>query len=536
MVKKIIFGEEARKQLMNGIDTAVNAIKITLGPQGKNVVLSKGYSVEIVNDGVTIAEEIELEEGFEKVGAELVKEVAQKTQSKVGDGTTTSSLLLQSIVKQGLKNISSGANSIQIKKGIEKAVENVVEFLNNKKIMVDSDEKIQQVATISANNDEVIGKLIFDAMKKVGNEGIITVEESNSIETKLKVVEGMELNEGFESPYMITDQEKMESVLESPLVLIYDGNINNVQDFVPVIEKSMQESRPLLIISEGLSQEVLATLILNILRGTIKCCAIKSPGFGEEKKQILEDIAILTGGEVISSEKGIKISDAVNYLGTTEKVRCAKDKTLIIGGQGNNENIEKRVRSIELQIKNESSDYEKDNLRKRLGKLMGGVAVIEVGAATETELKEKKLRIDDALNATRAAVEEGYVVGGGIALLNASKSLSNFKLQEDENIGVDIIRRSLEEPVIQLVENSGKNGFVYVEKIKEMNDENQGYDARAGEIVDLIERGVIDPVKVVRVALQGAASVASLILTSDAIISEVGDKKEKDSMPDLSSI
>lgn len=285
MVKKIIFGEEARKQLMNGIDTAVNAIKITLGPQGKNVVLSKGYSVEIVNDGVTIAEEIELEEGFEKVGAELVKEVAQKTQSKVGDGTTTSSLLLQSIVKQGLKNISSGANSIQIKKGIEKAVENVVEFLNNKKTMVDSDEKIQQVATISANNDEAIGKLIFDAMKKVGNDGIITVEESNSIETKLKVVEGMELNEGFESPYMITDQEKMESVLESPLVLIYDGNINNVQDFVPVIEKSMQESRPLLIISEGLSQEVLATLILNILRGTIKCCAIKSPGFGEEKNR-----------------------------------------------------------------------------------------------------------------------------------------------------------------------------------------------------------------------------------------------------------
>ncbi len=533
MAKQLIFDEKARQALMSGVEQLTKAVKITLGPKGRYVVLGKSFgSPTIINDGVTIAKEIDLKDPYEDMGAKLVKEVATKTQEVAGDGTTTATILAQAILHRGMKNITVGANPIEIKRGIDKATEAVVNTIKGMSEEVRTREKITQVATISANNDEVIGNLISDAMDKVGTAGVITVEEAKSMETSLEVVEGMQLDKGYISPYMATDKEGMEAVLENPLILLFDKKISSMKDFLPILETTVKENKPLLIIAEDVDGEALATIVLNIIRGTLKVCAVKAPGFGDERKEMLEDIAALTGANVISEELGMKLENAkLSDLGSAKKVRVNKDKTIIIEGEGKKEDIQRRISILEGRIKLEESEYKKNDLKKRLGKLSGGVAVINVGAATETELKEKKSRIDDALNATKAAIEEGVVAGGGVALLRAAKELTNFSLEGDQKIGVEIVRDAIEEPLKQIAANAGKEGSVVLEKLKAEANPNMGYDAKTDAYVDMIQAGIIDPVKVVRSALQNAASIAGMMLTTEALVADIPEKKSEMPMP-----
>ena len=533
MAKQLIFDDDARHALMRGVDQLANTVKITLGPKGRNVVLSSPFgSPTITNDGVTIAKEIDLEDPYEDMGAKLVKEVATKTQDVAGDGTTTATLLAQAILHKGMRNITVGANPIEIKRGIDKATKAVVEDIQSKSEEVKGKDKITQVATISANNDEVIGNLISDAMEKVSAAGVITVEEAKSMDTYLEVVEGMQFDKGYISPYMSTDTEKMEAVLEEPRILLFDKNISSMKDFLPVLEAVVKENKPLLIIAEDVEGEALATTVLNIIRGTLKVCAVKAPGFGDERKEMMEDIAAVTGAKVISEEKGMKLENTtLADLGGARKIRVNKEKTIIIEGQGSKDDIERRVSIIEGQIKLEDSDYKVKNLKKRLGKLAGGVAVINVGAATETELKDKKMRIDDALNATKAAIEEGVVAGGGIALLRAARALDGLSLEGDQEIGRNIILQAIEEPLKQIATNAGKEGSVVVEHLKSETNPNIGYDAKTDVYKDMVEAGIIDPVKVVRSALQNAASIASLVLTTEALVADIPE--EKGAMPPM---
>src|SRR3989344_666226 len=533
MAKQIIFDEHARSSLIKGIDKVANTVKVTLGPKGRNVILDKQPSPLITNDGVTIAKEIELKDKFENIGAKLIKEVASQTQDKAGDGTTTAVLLAQLMITEGLKNIAAGSNPIEIKKGIEAATERIVEILKEKSTRVSSKEQIAQVATISANDDEKIGKLIAEAMEKVGADGVITVEEAKSTETNLELVEGMQLDKGYLSPYMATDQEKMETSFEDPYILITDKSISSVKELVPALEAVSNESRPLLIIADDVEGEALTTLVINLLRGAIKVCAVKSPGFGEEKRDLLEDIAILTGGKLISKEREDKLEDVkLSDLGSAAKIKVTKDETLIIEGRGKKDEIEKRIRSIKSRLDSETSDFLKEDLQKRLAKLSGGVAVINVGAVTETELKEKKMRIDDALHATKAAVEEGVVSGGGIALLHSAKSLETLYLPNEQSVGVKIVKKALEGPIRQIAINSGKDGSEVLANLQGKS-ESIGYNARTDKYENLFEAGVIDPTKVVRNAFQTASSIAALVLTTQALVAdfESEDKEKADSNP-----
>nr|PZN71481.1 MAG: chaperonin GroEL [Bacillota bacterium] len=534
--KQILFDEAARRKLLAGVDALANTVKVTLGPRGRNVVLDKKFGAPTVaNDGVTIAREIELEDPFENMGAQLVKEVATKTNDVAGDGTTTSTVLAQAIVKEGLKNVTGGANPMLLKRGIEKAVEVAVEALRKQAIPVETNKAIAEVASISANNDREIGELVAKAMDTVGKDGVITVEESKTLHTELETVEGMQFDRGYISAYMVTDTEKMEAVLNEPYILITDKKISSVQDLLPILEKVVQRGKPLLIIAEDVEGEALATLVLNKLRGTLQVAAVKAPGFGDRRKAMLEDIAILTGGEVISEELGRKLENAtIEMLGQARQVRVEKEKTTIIDGAGSSEKIKARVAAIKRQIEETTSDFDREKLQERLAKLAGGVAVIKVGAATEVELKEKKLRIEDALNATRAAVEEGIVAGGGVALLQTQKAIDELiqKLEGDEKVGAQIVRRAVEEPLRCIVENGGLEGSVVVEKVRSLPP-NHGFDALKEEYVDMIAAGIIDPVKVTRSALQNAASIASLILTTEALVAEKPEKKENNPPPNM---
>lgn len=526
--KEIIFREEARRALERGVNALADAVRITLGPKGRNVVLEKKFgSPMITNDGVTIAREIELTDPLENMGAQLVKEVATKTNDVAGDGTTTAALLAQAIVREGMKNVAAGANPMIIKRGIEKAVEKAVDAIKGAAKQVESKAAIEQVASISAN-DESIGKLIADAMEKVGKDGVITVEESKGIGTTLEVVEGMNFDRGYISPYMITDTDKMEAVLNEPYILITDRKISAIADLLPILEKIVQTGKPCLIIAEDIEGEALATLVLNKLRGTLACAAVKAPGFGDRRKAMLEDIAILTGGTVISEELGLKLDKAtLDMLGKADKVRVKKEETVIVGGKGDQNKITARVTSIKKQIEETTSDFDREKLQERLAKLAGGVAVIQVGAATETEMKEKKLRIEDALNATRAAVEEGIVPGGGVAYIQAIKALDDIATATlDEKTGVDIIRRALEEPVRQIANNAGVEGSVVVEKVKS-SEPGVGFNALTGEYVNMIEAGIVDPAKVTRTALQNAASIAAMILTTETLVAEKPEKEKE---------
>ncbi len=526
--KEIIFREEARRALERGVNSLADAVRITLGPKGRNVVLEKKFgSPMITNDGVTIAREIELTDPLENMGAQLVKEVATKTNDVAGDGTTTAALLAQAIVREGMKNVAAGANPMIIKRGIEKAVEKAVEAIKGAAKQVESKAAIEQVASISAN-DESIGKLIADAMEKVGKDGVITVEESKGIGTTLEVVEGMNFDRGYISPYMITDTDKMEAVLNEPYILITDRKISAIADLLPILEKIVQTGKPCLIIAEDIEGEALATLVLNKLRGTLACAAVKAPGFGDRRKAMLEDIAILTGGTVISEELGLKLDKAtLDMLGKADKVRVKKEETVIVGGKGDQSKITARVASIKKQIEETTSDFDREKLQERLAKLAGGVAVIQVGAATETEMKEKKLRIEDALNATRAAVEEGIVPGGGVAYIQAIKALDDIATAAlDEKTGIDIIRRALEEPVRQIANNAGAEGSVVVEKVKS-SAPGIGFNALTGDYVNMIEAGIVDPAKVTRTALQNAASIAAMILTTETLVAEKPEKEKE---------
>ncbi len=526
MAKKIMFDENSRRTLLNGADKVANTVKVTLGPRGRNVVLDKG-SPTVTNDGVTIAKEIELHDKFENLGASLIKEVAQKTQDGAGDGTTTAIVLAQSMLHAGMKNITAGANPMEVKRGIEKATATVVERIKKEAIPVKGKEQIAQVATISANNDEEIGSFIAEAMEKVGHDGVITVEEAKSVETSVEVVEGMELERGFISPYMATDHEKMVAELENPYILLTDKKISNLKNLIPVLEKTMRAERPLLIIADDVEGEALAALVLNLIRGSLKVCAIKAPGFGDEKKEILEDLASLTGASVIAEEKGIKLEDVTEEMfGSAKKVKVDKEKTVIIEGAGTK--VKERVTILENQLKT-AKEYQKEDLRKRIAKLSGGVAVIRVGAATETELKEKKMRIDDALHATKAAVEEGVVTGGGLTLFRASKAIEELKLQGDQAVGAAIVKRSLEEPVRQIAANAGLEGAEVLARIKEQADAKVGFNARTMKYEDLIKAGVLDPAKVVRLELQNAASIAAMVLTTEALVTDYDEEKDEKS-------
>jgi chaperonin GroEL len=526
--KQILFDESARRKLEAGVNALANTVKVTLGPRGRNVVLDKKFGAPaIANDGVTIAREIELEDPFENMGAQLVKEVATKTNDVAGDGTTTSTVLAQAIVREGLKNVTAGANPMILKKGIEKAVEAAVAAMKADAIPVETSKAIAEVASISANNDYEIGKLVAEAMDKVGKDGVITVEESKTLATELETVEGMQFDRGYISAYMVTDTEKMEVVLQEPYILITDKKISAIQDLLPVLEKIVQRGKPLLIISEDIEGEALSTLIVNKLRGTLQVAAVKAPGFGDRRKAMLEDIAILTGGEVISEELGRKLDSAgPESFGQCRQVRIEKEKTTIVEGRGSAETIKARVASIKRQIEETTSDFDREKLQERLAKLAGGVAVIKVGAATEVELKEKKLRIEDALNATRAAVEEGIVAGGGVALLQTQKAIDAVVagLEGDEKVGAQIIRRAVEYPLRTIVENGGIEGSVVVEKVKNL-PKGHGFNAMTEEYGDMFGFGVTDPVKVTRSALQNAASIASLILTTEAAVTEKPEPK-----------
>ena len=534
MSKKIQYSVDARDGLKRGVDALANAVKVTLGPKGRNVVIDKKFgSPTITKDGVTVAKEIELKDPIENMGAQMVKEVASKTADLAGDGTTTATVLAQAIVTAGLKNVAAGANPMDLKRGIDKAVDVVIDSLKKQSQKVgDDNKKIQQVASISANNDEVIGKLIADAMAKVGKEGVITVEEAKGTETEVKTVEGMQFDRGYLSAYFVTNADKMEVEMESPFILIYDKKISNMKELLPILELVVQTGKPLMIISEDVEGEALATLVVNKIRGSLKIAAVKAPGFGDRRKAMLEDIAILTGGKVISEETGMKLEDAkLESLGRAEKITVDKDNTTIINGGGKKEDIVSRVNQIKAQIENTTSDYDKEKLQERLAKLAGGVAVLYIGAASEVEMKEKKDRVDDALHATRAAVEEGIVAGGGVAYIRAIDALEKLKgANEDENTGIQIIRRALEEPLRQIVENAGDEGSVVVNKVKE-GKADFGYNARTEVYENLIAAGVIDPTKVARVALQNAASVASMILTTECILAE--EREDKPGMPQM---
>jgi chaperonin GroEL len=523
-----MFDEAARQALLKGVDKVANTVKITLGPKGRYVVLDKMSNPVVTNDGVTIAKEIELHDKFENMGAKLTKEVASKTQDTAGDGTTTACLLAQSIVTEGLKNVTSGANPIEIKRGIERATQAVVGFLKEKSVEVRDKDTIIQVATISANNDEEMGKLIADAMEKVGNDGVITVEEAKSMETSLDVVEGMQFERGFISPYMATDHEKMVAELEEPYILITDKKISNMKQIVPILERVASEGRPLLIIAEDIDGEAQATLILNIIRGSLKVCAVKAPGFGDEQKEMLEDIAILTGAKVVSEDKGLKLDSVTEeMLGSCRRVTIDNEKTTIVEGKGEKRSIALRKQQLEAQVRTADSDFKKEDLKKRLAKLGGGVAVIQVGAATETEMKEKKMRIDDALNATQAAVEEGVVTGGGVTLFRAKSVVSALKLPNDQQIGAKIVLRAIEEPVRQIAKNAGREGAEVASRLSAGKSDKLGYNAKTDEYEDLYAAGVIDPTKVVRSALQNAASIAAMILTTESAVTDYDSEKDE---------
>ncbi|MFH1173538.1 MAG: chaperonin GroEL [archaeon] len=529
MAKQIQFDEHARQALLKGVNKVANTVKITLGPQGRNVILDKPTHPLVTNDGVTIAKEIELKDKFENMGAKLIKEVASKTQDVAGDGTTTATLLTQAMITEGLKNITSGANPIEIKKGIEKTTLAVVEYVQQRSSPVQDKENIVQVATISANNDEFIGQLIADAMEKVGNAGVITVEDGKGMETELEVVEGMQFERGFISPYMATDHEKLLTELDDPYILITDKKLSSMKELVPLLERVVGEGRSLFIIADDIEGEAQAALILNIIRGTIKVCAVKAPGFGDEQKEILEDIATLTGAKVVSEEKGMKLDTTENVLGSARKIRVDSEKTIIIEGKGNKKFIEARKHLLENQIRLVDMDYKKQDLKKRLAKLGGGVAVIRVGAATETEMKEKKMRIDDALNATKAAVEEGVIPGGGVTLLRAIEHVKQLVLENDQNIGKHIILHALEAPIRQIAENAGKEGAEVIARLKHEQNPNVGYNAKKDCYEDLVRAGVIDPTKVVRNALQNAASIAAMVLTTEALVTDFDDDKDEKS-------
>ncbi len=526
MAKLIEYDSEARAKLKSGIDQLAKAVKVTLGPKGRNVVIDKKFgSPTITKDGVTVAKEIELEDVFENMGAQMVKEVASKTSDNAGDGTTTATILAQSIYTEGLRNVTAGANPTEIKKGIEKAVRTIVEDLKKMSREVAGKTEIAQVGSISANNDETIGSLIADAMEKVGKDGVITVEEAKSIETSLDVVEGMQFDRGYVSPYFVTDAENMESVLEDPAILIYDKKISSMKDLLPILEKTAQAGQGLLIIAEDIEGEALATLVVNKLRGTLKITAVKAPGFGDRRKAMLDDLAVLTGGRVISEEAGFKLENTtVTDLGTAKRVVIDKDNTTIVEGAGKTEDIKGRVGQIRAQIDNTESDYDREKLQERLAKLAGGVAVIKIGAATEVEMKEKKARVEDALHATRAAVEEGIVPGGGVALLRTQGLLDSLKVDGDQEIGVNIVKRAVEEPIRQIVNNAGLEGAVVVEEVKKQKGAS-GFNAATEIYEDLMKAGIIDPTKVTRTALENASSVAGLLLMTEGL---VADQPEKD--------
>lgn len=533
MAKILKFDEEARKKLEIGVNTLADAVKVTLGPRGRNVVLEKSYgSPLITNDGVSIAKEIELEDPFENMGAQLIKEVATKANDVAGDGTTTATILAQAIVKEGLKMVSAGANPMFIKKGIEKATKEVINHLKARAKKIESNEEIAQVASISAG-DEEIGKLIAQAMEKVGETGVITVEEAKSLETTLEVVEGMQFDKGYVSPYMVTDSERMVAELDNPFILITDKKISNMKDILPILEQTVQTSRPMLIIADELEGEALTTLVINKLRGTLNVVAVKAPAFGDRRKAMLEDIAILTGGEVISEEKGMRLEEtSIPQLGSAKKVKVTKDATIIVDGMGEAEIIKGRVTAIKNQIAETTSDYDKEKLQERLAKLSGGVAVIKVGAATETEMKDKKLRIEDALNATRAGVEEGIVSGGGTILVEIAKDMDSFKLEGEEGIGVEIVKKALTAPLRQIAENAGVDGAVVLEKVKDM-PEGYGFNAASEKYVNMIEEGILDPVKVTRSAIQNAASVSALILTTEVLVASKKEPKQPEMNPGM---
>jgi chaperonin GroEL len=527
MPKQLMFDQEARAALLRGIDIMAEAVKATLGPKGRNVVIDKKFgSPTITKDGVTVAKEVELKDHNENMGAQMLKEVASKTSDVAGDGTTTATVLAQAIFREGLKNVTAGANPMGLKRGIEQAVEKVVEDLKKMSKTTKDKKEIAQVASIAANNDKTIGNLIAEAMEKVGKDGVITVEEAKAMETTLEVVEGMEFDRGYLSPYFVTDSERMEAVLEDAIILIHEKKISVMKDMLPLLEQVARAGKPFLIIAEEVEGEALATLVVNKLRGTLNCCAVKAPGFGDRRKAMLEDIAILTGGKAITEDLGIKLENIkLDDLGKAKKVVVDKDNTTIIEGAGKPKEIEGRIKQIRAQIEETTSDYDREKLQERLAKLAGGVAVIKVGSATETEMKEKKARVEDALNATRAAVEEGIVPGGGVALLRAARALDNVKLSGDEATGASIVKRALEEPIRQIVENAGHEGSVVVEKVKAASSPSQGFDAETNEYVDMLQAGIIDPTKVERVALQNAASIASLLLTTEALVTDIPEKQ-----------
>lgn len=532
MAKDIKFDVEARDLLKQGVDKLANAVKITLGPKGRNVVIEKKFGApQITKDGVTVAKEIELEDAFENTGAQLVKSVASKTGDDAGDGTTTATILTQAIVSEGLKNVTAGANPMDLKRGIDKAVSAVVEYIKNHAEQVgDNYDKIEQVATVSANNDAEIGKLLADAMRKVSKNGVITIEESKSRDTNIGVVEGMQFDRGYLSSYFVTDTDKMESVMENPYILIYEKKISNIKEFLPILQNAAESGRPLLVIAEDVDSEALTTLVVNRLRAGLKICAVKAPGFGDRRKAMLEDIAILTGGVVISEEKGLKLEQAtLEMLGSAEKVTVTKDYTTVVNGGGQSENIQARINQIKAEIENTTSSYDKEKLQERLAKLSGGVAVLYVGANSEVEMKEKKDRVDDALCATRAAIEEGVVAGGGITYIRALDALKGVKgVNTDEQTGINIVERAIEEPLRQIVTNAGGEGAVVVDKVRQGKDD-YGYNARTDSYEDLRKEGIVDPAKVARVALENAASIAGMFLTTECLI--VDKPEEKPAMP-----
>jgi chaperonin GroEL len=532
--KELHFNVEARAALKRGVDQLAEAVKVTLGPKGRNVVIDKKFGAPTVTkDGVTVAKEIELQDPIENMGAQMVKEVATKTSDVAGDGTTTATILAQAIFREGLKNVTAGANPMAIKRGIDKAVGAVVEELKKMSVPTSGKKEIAQVGSISANNDKEIGDLISDAMEKVGKDGVITVEEAKGLETNLETVDGMQFDRGYISPYFVTDPEKMEAVLEDAQILIHDKKISSMKDLLPVLEKVAQQGRPLLLIGEDIEGEALATLVVNKLRGTLKVCGVKAPGFGDRRKAMLQDIAVLTGGQVISEELGLKLENAViNDLGRAKRIVVDKDNTTIIDGNGDDKAIEGRIKEIRAAIENATSDYDKEKLQERLAKLAGGVAIINVGAATEAEMKEKKARVEDALHATRAAVEEGIVPGGGVALLRAQRALKGLKFDDaEEQVGVEIVKRALEEPIRMIVQNAGAEGSLVVEKVRASKDDAFGYNALTDQYENLVQAGVIDPTKVTRTALQNAASIAGLLLTTEALVVEKKEEKPAPAAP-----
>jgi chaperonin GroEL len=530
--KMLLFDEEARRKILKGVDALAAAVKVTLGPKGRNVILDKKFGAPtITKDGVTVAKEIELEDHFENMGAQMVKEVASKTSDVAGDGTTTATVLAQAIFREGIKNVTAGANPMALKRGIEKAVDAVVDELKKISKPTKGKKEISQVATISANNDKTIGDLIADAMEKVGKDGVITVEEAKSMDTTLEVVEGMQFDRGYLSPYFVTDPERMEVVLENSLILIHEKKISNLKDLLPILEQIAKMGKPLLVIAEEVEGEALATLVVNKLRGTLSTASVKAPGFGDRRKEMLQDIAVLTGGAVVSEELGIKLENIkLEDLGKAKKVVIDKENTTLIEGAGSQKEIEGRIKQIRTQIEETTSDYDKEKLQERLAKLAGGVAIIKVGAATEIAMKEKKARVEDALNATRAAVEEGIVPGGGVAFLRAAMVIDHLKLKGDEKVGGDIVRRALEEPIRQIAENAGVEGSIVVQKVRE-NNGAYGFNAETESYEDLMASGIIDPTKVTRIALQNASSIASLMITTEALVTEIPEKEKAPSMP-----